>query len=343
MAQDRPVVSLRFTDFPGPYNPGRIRRLLEPYFELCRGETHPDYVVYSVFGHEYLDYPDAVRIFFTGENIRPDFNLCDYAFGYDWMEFGDRHVRAPNYLLYDHYDQLLRSRRTTNNLDEFRARRFCNFIYTNREAHPFRDEVFEALNAYRKVDSAGAHLRNTEAEIGPAYQGDWWTPKVEFQKNYKFTIAFENSSAPGYTTEKLVHALAAGTIPIYWGNAEVGREFNEKRFINCHQFDSPEAVVACVKEVNESEALQEEILSEPFFPGGQPHPQLTPEAIGEALCRIVSQPLETSRRRSSHFWGRKYEERRTREAAALKLLESRGLWWRLGRRLAGWNHRAIFR
>ena len=39
---------------------------------------NPDYVFYSVFSNEYLLYPNAVRVFFTGENIAPDFQMCDY-------------------------------------------------------------------------------------------------------------------------------------------------------------------------------------------------------------------------------------------------------------------------
>ena len=38
----------------------------------------------------------------------------------------------------------------------------------------------------------------------------------DYLRNCKFNICFENSSGPGYTTEKLFHALAAGCVPIYW-------------------------------------------------------------------------------------------------------------------------------
>jgi hypothetical protein len=117
----------------------------------------------------------------------------------------------------------------------------------------------------KKVDSAGAHLKNIEDEIGAAYQGDWTKPKVDFQKKYKFTIAFENSSSIGYTTEKIVHALAADTIPIYWGNPEVEREFNPKRIINCHDFDNIEQIIKRVFEIDENDTKFQEVLREPFL------------------------------------------------------------------------------
>jgi len=40
--------------------------------------------------------------------------------------------------------------------------------------------------------------------------------KIQFLKQYKFNIAFENASLPGYTTEKVRRGDAARCLPIYW-------------------------------------------------------------------------------------------------------------------------------
>src|SRR5262249_55166951 len=53
---------------------------------------------------------------------------------------------------------------------------------------------------------------------------------------YKFVIAFENSSLSGYNTEKLTHAIEADCVPIYWGDPEIGRSFNTRRFVNGHDY-----------------------------------------------------------------------------------------------------------
>jgi hypothetical protein len=92
---------------------------------------------------------------------------------------------------------------------------------------------------------------------------------MEWITRYKFCISFENSSYPGYTTEKIVNALAAGTIPIYWGNPLVDRDFNTKSFINCHDFGSFEAVVERVIEVDQDTQMQRAILNEPILPGNK--------------------------------------------------------------------------
>lgn len=44
--------------------------------------------------------------------------------------------------------------------------------------------------------------KNKKLELSDRYSEDWRISKVQIQQDYKFSIAFENSSALGYTTEK---------------------------------------------------------------------------------------------------------------------------------------------
>ncbi len=327
-------IRIRFTDFPGPFNPTRIEKLLRQRFDVVIDEQQPDYIIHSVRGYEYLRHPQAVRIFFTGENIRPDFNLCDYAFAYDWLEFGDRYYRVPNYQLYDQYrDLCTRLHSGPPEADPPGAKAgFCNFIYTSPNGHPFRDQVFHRLSQHRRVDSPGKHLNNMPGDdAGPAYQGDWSGSKVAFQRRYKFSFAFENSSTLGYTTEKIVHAMSADTIPIYWGNPEIGREFNVRRFINCHDYPDLEAVARRVIEIDQDDALYRQILAEPFFPGNQVPDALRDERILDQFERIFAQPKEAAFRRNFHAWGAHYEELRRDEADAYRLLHGKGVASRLAR------------
>jgi len=325
-------IRVAFCGFPGTFNPDQISRLLRKRFNLIIDRENPEYVIYSVFSDEFLRYPDAIRIFFTGENVRPDFNLCDYAFSYDWLDFGDRHVRCPNYQLYDHFKEIC-DRRKTEVTTVPAGRRFCNFIYTNGNAHPFRDELFQALSAARRVDSPGRHLNNTSESIGAAYQGDWSTPKVGYQRQFRFSFAFENSSTLGYTTEKIVHALAADTIPIYWGNPQIGREFNSKRFINCHDFSSKDEILNRILEVDRNEKLYHQILSEPYFPGDRVPDELSDASILEQFEHIFSQSPVAALRRNREAWGKRYEAERVSSAGAKAFLESPGILSFAARRL----------
>ncbi|MGY5450943.1 glycosyltransferase family 10 domain-containing protein [Agarivorans sp. MS3-6] len=329
MAKELLITSIRiaFTDFPGPFNPDRILALLKQNYTVTVDQENPDYVIYSVFGYDYMQYDKAVRIFFTGENVIPDFNLCDYAFGYSWIEFGDRYYRCPNYQLYDQYKDLLNRKSSVqaDNILEYEKPKFCNFIYTNGDGHPIRDEFFHHLSAIKSVDSVGKHLRNVQDTIGTPYHGDWTKPKIDFQKRYRFTIAFENSTSPGYTTEKLIHALSADTIPIYWGNPLVGREFNTKRFINCHDFNSLEEVANQVMQLENNPALLESMLREPFFPDNKPTIGLNDEDILAQFNLIFEQEHSLAFRRNFHYFGEIYEKQRAQEVNTFKFVNSENL------------------
>jgi hypothetical protein len=334
-------IRLVFSDFPGNFNPDKILLLLKKKFVTEIDDVNPDYVIYSVFGNNYLNYKNAIRIFFTGENVIPDFNLCDYALGFDWLDYGDRYHRCPNYQLYDQYKDLVARRASIKNNETISKEKtkFCNFIYSNGNAHPFRDEFFTALNAQKKVDSAGAHIKNVQDDIGAAYQGDWTKPKVDFQKNYKFTIAFENSSSIGYTTEKVVHALAADTIPIYWGNPEVGREFNPQRIINCHEFDNIEQVIERVFEIDANDSEFHQVLREPFFNNDKDIAGLSDHEILTFFNSIFSQDTKSSQRRNHHVWGQRYENQRKKEIASNKFLCGNSFSSKVSRKLKKWTEK----
>ncbi len=111
--------------------------------------------------------------------------------------------------------------------------------------------------------------------------------KAEFLRPYKFTIAFERSAAPGYTTEKLVEARLAGTVPIYWGNPQVHRDFNPKSFISFYDHgESLEQLAERVAEVDRDDELYRAYLSESFFVGGVTSRYLTPYCALESFKQI---------------------------------------------------------
>jgi len=47
---------------------------------------------------------------------------------------------------------------------------------------------------------------------------NWVQEKIDYLKPYKFTMAFENVSLSGWTTEKLTHPMLVNSIPIYFGD-----------------------------------------------------------------------------------------------------------------------------
>lgn len=91
---------------------------------------------------------------------------------------------------------------------------------------------------------------------------DWEDGKRAFIQKYKFTIAFENSSFPGYTTEKLYDSLFVGSIPIYWGNPMIDKEISSEAIINCNDFDDDfDAVIEKVIEIDRDDERYMYMLS----------------------------------------------------------------------------------
>jgi GR25 family glycosyltransferase involved in LPS biosynthesis len=128
-------------------------------------------------------------------------------------------------------------------------KKFCAFVVTN-PCNPVRNEAFHTLNEYKPVDSAG-RLFNTMGDtiFAGLGGGGGERMKVEFLKDYRFCLAYENQSSDGYVTEKLLHAKAAGCVPIYWGDPSVVKDFDENGFINLT--GSPETLVERVRELEE--------------------------------------------------------------------------------------------
>ncbi len=156
--------------------------------------------------------------------------------------------------------------------------RFCVFVYSNnnKELCPdveIRNRFYRMLSEYKQVDSGGDVLNNTDElkDIEKKLNNNTLA-KVEFAKNYKFSIAFENASAPGYLTEKIWHAFLTGNVPIYWGCPTVSDFFNPASFINCHEYASFSDVIDKVKEIDNYPVLYAKYLSAiPILPNSKFH------------------------------------------------------------------------
>ena len=82
----------------------------------------------------------------------------------------------------------------------------------------------------RQVD--GLHsLGKCEAYENLENDSGWWSNDAVYSK-YKFVLTMENTVEPGYVSEKIATALAAGAIPVYYGDTRAARSiFNESSFI----------------------------------------------------------------------------------------------------------------
>jgi hypothetical protein len=267
--------------------------ILEKHYKVEFSEK-PDYIFYNSHEELFLDY-DCIRISWTGENVRPDFNFCDYALGFDYMSFEDRYLRYPLYLLNHGYIERASQKHLNVNEKEMKSKlKFCNFIVSNGFAGEMRSVFFDLLCNYKIVDSGGKYKNNL---------GYFVDHKLKFQSQYKFTICFENSSTSGYITEKLIQAVASCTIPIYWGdyNAfkpinEGGGGINKKSLISIHDYRSLDEVVQVIKEIDNDQDLYFLYLKEPFFLDDD-HLAIFNTKLELFLKNIFDQPIKSATRR----------------------------------------------
>lgn len=250
-------IRVKFVDFEPGFiaSSSKFVEILSKRYEVIF-DDEPDYLFYSVYGYEYLKY-DTVRIFYTGEQVSPDFDVCDYAIGFDYLEFGDRYIRYPLYFMRFGYNILeMKFRINQNRLKVTTERDFCSILVSNGYAVTNRIEVFEKLQKYKRVDSGGRIKNN----IGRSVKD-----KTIFLSNYKFSITFENCSYNGYTTEKIVDAFLAHTVPIYFGNPLITNEFNPASFINGHSYETIDELVKEVIDIDQDDVRYINMLMAPKF------------------------------------------------------------------------------
>jgi len=267
-------------------------------FELTTNRD-AEFVIYSCGGLDVLNY-EGVRIFITGENISPNFAICDYAMAFDKMDFGDRYLWWP----LSRWNELQHRMLLTDRRDPAKVLAtksgFCSYVMSNMtDSDDARTRIFELFSKYKTVNSGGLWRNNVGGRV---------SDKRSFQSAHKFALAIENCSYPGYITEKFIDAALADTIPIYWGDPHVADYFNTKAFINCHDYDSLKEVVDRVREIDNDDKLYMQMLREPWFKDGVEPECFRKQAITSFLHGIFGQAPEKAFRRNRGRWGIKYEK-----------------------------------
>jgi hypothetical protein len=249
----KPHIKINFTDFWSDFikTNNYFYNLLIKHYDI-EITNEPDFLIYSYFGQDFRNY-NCIRIFYTGENVKPNFNECDYAFSFDFNKHFGKNYRLPLYALYGDVNLLTRKKDVDAIINK--KTKFCNMVVSNEKAQE-RIKFFKKLSEYKPIDSGGRYMNNIG---GPVVN------KREFIKDYKFTIAFENSYGKGYTSEKIFEAMLVNSIPIYWGNPQINRDFNTKSFINYYDFKNEDELIERIIAIDNNEQLYREYLEQPYF------------------------------------------------------------------------------
>jgi hypothetical protein len=283
----RDPLRVHFTDFWPGFDPqdNWMANVLRREFDLVVTPDDPDVVIYSCYGRTYQDYR-CRRVFLSWENRGWGFSQCDAAFSSDRVR-SERHLRLPLWVAW--LEQPFRQ----PVIDPHEILRgkvgFASLVVSNGSS-PTRNALHSRMTEYAVVASGGRYMNNVGGPVAD---------KGEFIARYKFNLACENSSYPGYVTEKLLQALQANTIPIYWGAPDVGLDFNTKRFVNVHDYESHDALMARIIELDRDDDAYCEVLAEPWFPNGRLPECADLDAVGAHVRRAVESTVRPVAQRSA--------------------------------------------
>ena len=209
-----------------------------------------DLLMFGPFGTVWKDF-SCPKIHFTGENSPVIDNVTNIG-------FKDNTFRFPLWMMYIDWfganqERLVNPK--TVPVDSVckpvihNKSKFCAFVVSN-PTNNVRNEAFHILSQYKKVDSAGRLYNNIGdtifTNIGGGGGGE--LKKVEFLKDYKFCLTYENNKSDGYVTEKLLAAKAAGCVPIYWGADDVENDFIPGSFLNVNNINNLNSAVEKIDE-----------------------------------------------------------------------------------------------
>ena len=276
---------LGFAPYHKPHEQAYYRFLSERYDVVeC---DDPDYIIDGGLDFRHVKY-DCVKILLNGENTVPNFDLYDYAVASSDLSFGDRYLRMPWFAFYPCFACI--TQRKTEPEESLLNRGFCSFVVSNAEfGDPMRRKFFEALSKYKPVASGGRYRNNVGGPI---------SDKVAFCRGYKFNIAFENSSYPGYTTEKIMEAYVAQTVPVYYGNPTVETDFRVDSMVRVtSEADIERAIEEIVRLDRDDEAYLKVVTAQCLV---EDSPFVYEQRLESFLAHIFDQPIGTAGRLCSY-------------------------------------------
>ena len=268
----------------------------------------PDYLICDFSGenpYQYCGHPQ-VRIMYSGENFIPDFNLIDSAICPYPIQFGDRNFQLPACVwTRSHWQELMHKNRAGVTVDFVKNKQyFANFIAGHESEYNIRGDFFKKLCEYKRVESPGSYLNN----MPNGEQVNWLNDsKSDFQRKCKFTLCFESTNHYGFVTEKIMDAFYADTIPVYYGSPTVTEIFNKDAFINVADYESFDAAIERIKELDQDDEKYLEMLRQPILVNPD-YPRELEDALGKYVCHIFDQPLEQAYRRTRVYRPRDCDE-----------------------------------
>jgi len=256
------TLKVAYADFWPEWNEENfIQPILQKYFNVVVDQKNPDVLFQSIFGgmSQTPNYK-CKKVLYLGENYRSANFKSDYSISFD--PHSETNYRLPLWQVYLLLKPELKER-LFNRVRHQKFERFCSFTVSN-PSNNIRINHFEKISQYKKVHSYGK-VRTNDLSLQQLSAGKYWRDaKYQFflDHPHKFMMAYENTFYPYYCTEKLMDAFLAGSLPIYWGDPKVFKDWNEDAFLNANRLGN--YVHDSVKRLDASSEF-DEIYAQPVF------------------------------------------------------------------------------
>ena len=232
----------------------------------------PDVLICSLFGENWASY-SCPRILFVGENIQSDLSHFDASLTFEPSSKTNYYL--PLYRFYGVYRDVFKPRRLSRTALE--QKKSIAAVFSNAKQR-LRNQVYFRFAKKFGADSGGRAFNTVGGPV---------PDKAAFVQNYKFSLAFENTSWPGYTTEKLLEAYGYGTVPIYWGDPQVESYFNPRAFLHLRSLKDLGALETKIEQMMDDIDQYQRVYEEPLFPGNREPEFLRAETVGKFLKQAV--------------------------------------------------------
>ena len=260
------TIRIWFADFWPEWNvEDFITPILSNEYSVILDKNKPDILFHSIFNRmqESPKYT-CKKVLILAENWRPSQFSTNYSVSFD--PYTGTNYRLPLWQMYcllkPNFIQRLLDRKTVQDFE-----RFCAFTVSNGSNH-LRSTHFDILNKYKKVHAYGKVRTNT-LELRKATEGVYWRDAKDnffLEHPHKFMMAYENTSYPGYSTEKIMDAFLVGSLPIYWGDPKIEKDWNPKAFINVMKNSN---WLDIVKKLDNDKSFWLDMYLEPVFTSEQ--------------------------------------------------------------------------
>lgn len=189
-----------------------------------------------------------VTLFHTGENLRNDFIQANYSISHDLNVPSDTHYRLPYWAegidwshegvvgnINPRFGELLKLEPLSRPLGNSFLKRPRKAIFITSHMREPKLSSYLFLKECIAIDGVGPYF---DGNIRDHNKSNF--VKRDVLSKYAINLCPENGFYPGYITEKVPDAFAAGCLPVTYVSPNFSSDFNGNAFINIATIDKAE-------------------------------------------------------------------------------------------------------